>query len=377
MDTALQSPAGVIINLDALESNYRYLCKHTGMTLMPVIKADAYGHGIVPCAQRLAAAGAGWFAVGTVAEAGLLRENGIGQRLVSLLGCLTAADIDLAINRKVIPFVGSFEQLAAISARSGNNQVKVALKFNTGMNRLGFSLSEMGELIQWLAQHPGVEPELAASHLASADENGGIEQTDNQIKTFKIIAEELRRNYPLIKTSLYNSAGLLAHAHKFKTDLARPGLALYGSNPLAGTDLNQPGTDTALKPVMQVWAPLVQKRLLRKGEGISYGATFIAPDDIHVAIVAVGYAQGFSRGLSGKAELNIRGVRCPVLGRVCMQLVAVNINDVPEAAEGERVWILGGPGARPISAAELSAWWGSIPYEVFCLLGSVNAREYS
>ncbi|MBQ4132659.1 MAG: alanine racemase [Desulfovibrionaceae bacterium] len=375
LNAAAQSPARVLVDLNALENNFRYLSNRSDMPLMPVIKADAYGHGLLPCAKRLAAAGAEWFAVGTVAEGVLLRESGFGQKTVSLLGCLCPEDIELAAAHNIIPFVGSFEQLDALTARVGGQPVSIALKFNTGMNRLGFSPDELGELIRRLSVYPKITPVLAASHLASADEDGGVEQTNAQIQTFEIIMRELRRDYPEIGSSLYNTAGLLAHSHKLATTLARPGLALYGSNPLGGTALNQPEIDSALRPVMQVWAPVVQKRLLRRGEKLSYGGAFTAPEDMQAAIVAVGYSQGFSRGLSGRGELNIHGVRCPVLGRVCMQLVAVDAGGLESVSEGDQAWILGGPGNSPIRAEELAAWWGTIPYEVFCLLGGVNSRE--
>ena len=376
LNAAAQSPARVTIDLNALEDNYNYLRKSSGQALMPVIKSDAYGHGLLPCAKRLSAAGAEWFAVGTVGEGAMLRENGLKQRVTALLGCLTPSDIDLALTREIIPLAGSFEQLEAISARAGKNTIPTALKFNTGMNRLGFSLSDLGELLNCLAQSPAIIPALAVSHLASADEDSGIAQTDTQIQIFQKIVEELRRHYPKIGTSLYNTAGLLAHAHKFKTDLARPGLALYGANPLSGTGLNRPEIDISLKPVMQVWAPVVQKRLLPKGESISYGAAFTAKQDTWTAIIASGYSQGFSRGLSGRADVNIHGQRCPLLGRVCMQLAAVDVSGLSTISEGDRAWLLGGPGARPITPGELAAWWGTIPYEVFCMLGAVNTREY-
>ena len=393
LNPAAQSAARVEVNLGALAANYAFLQAQAGLSgaagkpleLMPVIKADAYGHGLLPCARSLIANGAGWLAVGTVQEGALLRAGGVKQHLVALLGCLGRDDIDLALSERIIPFVASFEQLERFAARaeskSAGAPAQIALKFNTGMNRLGFFPGELSALLDWLAAHPGLEPAIAASHLAAADEDEGAAQTDAQIQVFATVCGELKKNYPALKTSLYNSAGFLAHAHKFASDLARPGLTLYGANPLAGTALNRPEFDAGLSQAMQVWAPVVQVHPLKQGEAISYGATFTAPRDMRVAIVAAGYSQGYSRGLSSRgepprAQMNLHGTRCPVLGRVCMQLTAVDVTGLARVREGDQAWLLGGPGDAAISANELAAWWGTIPYEVFCMLGAVNARTY-
>ena len=330
LDPAAQSAARVMIDLEALAANFNFLKKCTETELMPVIKADAYGHGLLPCANRLVSAGAAWLAVGTVREGALLREGGVDLPLIALLGCLDPDDAELALRQAIVPFAGSIAHLKTIAAKAGKNPAKVALKFNTGMNRLGFTPEDLPALLEWLAANPAVRPVVAASHLASADENGGVRQTDRQIREFSGICQALRVQYPAINTSLYNSAGLLAHSHKFATDLARPGLTLYGANPLYGTALNRPEIDAGLRAAMQVWAPVAQVHPLKRGESISYGATFTAPCDMRVAVVAAGYAQGYSRGLSGQSgpsrlpgksggsEMNLHGRRCPVLGRICM-----------------------------------------------------------
>ncbi len=376
LDPQAQSPAKVEIDLPALAANYIYLKKQTSSMLMPVIKADAYGHGIVPVCRTLAGAGAEQFAVGTVEEGALLRETGFGGSLLALLGALAPEDVDLAIENRVTVIAGSAEQIRRIGARANGRDVLVALKFNTGMNRLGFVPGSLGSLFALLEENPCVKPVLAVSHLASADEDGGVQATLRQIEVFKDVVRAVKLRFPEIKISLYNSAGLLAYSKEFATDYVRPGLALYGANPLFGTKFNRPEIDAALKPVMRVKAPVVQVHPLLKGESISYGGTFTAPEDMQVAIVAAGYAQGYSRGMANKSEMSLNGKRCRVLGRICMQLVAVDTSNQPEAAEGDFAYILGGEGDNPVASHELAAWWGTIPYEVFCLLGSMNARNY-
>ena len=377
LDPQAQSPGKVEIDLPALAANYIYLKKQTPAMLMPVIKADAYGHGIVPACRTLAGAGAEQFAVGTVEEGALLREAGFGGTLLALLGATAPGDVELAIEKRVMLLAGSAEQIRRIGARANGREVLTALKFNTGMNRLGFVPGNLSSLFALLEENPCVKPVLAISHLASADEDDGVQATLRQIEVFKDLARAVKLRFPEIKTSLYNSAGLLAYSKEFATDYARPGLALYGANPLFGTKFNRPEIDAALRPVMGVKAPVVQVHPLCKGESISYGGTFTAPEDMRVAIVAAGYSQGYSRSMANKSEMNLNGKRCRVLGRICMQLTAIDVGGQPDAAEGDFAYILGGEGDSPVTAHELAAWWGTIPYEAFCLLGSMNARNYS
>lgn len=378
-----QSLGEVEVNLSSLAANYTYLTTQLSRkeeSLLPVVKADAYGHGLIPCAKVLLKAGAEQFAVGTVEEAVLLRKAGFACPLLALLGAGSADDIELAMENGITVLVGSFSQIKAISARVKGRKMQVALKFNTGMNRLGFTLDEIGELFLMLDKNPELAPVVLASHLASADEDDGIDFTHCQIAAFREIAQAIKGKFPKIKTSLYNSAGLLAYSKEYAADYARPGIALYGANPLFGTSLNRPEIDRALKPAMQVKAPILQVRKLCKGDRISYGGTFTADRDLVVAIVAAGYSQGYSRGMSNKSEMNINGRRCRVLGRICMQLAAVEIGSPSEraisVAEGDFAYLLGGKGNSPITVQELAAWWGSIPYELYCMLGAVNTRQY-
>ncbi len=371
-----QSPLQTMVNLGALRDNFLFLKKYLQPELMPVIKADAYGHGLVPCAQTLLAAGASRFAVGTVQEGAMLREASFTCPIVALLGALSPAETQLAAQQGITPLIASFEQLLAWQTAAGKNNLPFALKFDTGMGRLGFGFTQLSELLNLLDQTPWLKPALLVSHLSVADEDNGVSFTEQQIKCFEEISAVLRKRFPDLKTSLFNSAGLLAHAGKIATDIGRPGIALYGANPLQGTTLNKPAIDAALKQAMQVRAPIVQVHALRQGQSVSYGRTFVAPQDMRIAIVAAGYAEGYSRGLSNKGEMCLNGRRAPVLGRVCMQLTAIDVSQVPDAKEGDFAFLLGGEGEAGISAAELARLWGSITYEVFCLLGVINRRTY-
>jgi alanine racemase len=175
-----------------------------------------------------------------------------------------------------------------------------------------------------------------------------------------------------VEATLANSAAIVAYP-ELRLDMQRPGIALYGADPFWGTAAQ--GRGPALEPAMEVLTRVYQVHDLRQGETISYGRTFTAGRDMRVAIIGAGYADAWSRGLSNRGLVLLHGLRAPVVGRVCMQMTAVDVTDVPQARAGDRVWLLGGPGENSIRSEELAQWWGTISYEVLCLLG-LNRREY-
>lgn len=360
------------VRLDRIVANYRLLSKPGGKVI-PVIKADAYGHGLVQVARVLAQAGAETFAVGTVEEGVKLRLSGCTGRIVSLLGPLDPEEYDALFDQNILPYVVDFGQLEEAGRRASQwgRPLPVCLKFDTGMARLGFTEADLEALLPRLKALPGVKPVMASSHLASADDLKRAEATTQQGASFARILKALTKAGHSVEGSLANSAAILAHK-KLHHQNQRTGIALYGCNPFLGTKLAKAGQ--GLTPAMEVRAPIVAVHPLKKGRSISYGGTFTAKKNMTVAIVAAGYADGYSRGLSNKAEMVVNGGRARILGRICMQLTAVDVTNLPETKPGDFAWLLGGEGA-PITPEELAAWWGTITYEVFCLLG-LNRREY-
>lgn len=361
------------IRLKALVDNYR-LIRTCATDPAPVIKSDAYGHGLPEAAAVLFTAGARTMAAGTVGEAAVLKDTVPEAEVISLLGPLDAPDYACVCERDIVAFVGSTEQLLLLeeAARSAGTTVRVALKFDTGMARLGFAVDEAAGVADTLDGLEHVRATLACSHLATADDPGQAEYAQEQGGRFARILETLHARGLDVRASLANSGAIFGHP-ALHHDLQRPGIALYGSNPFHGTPWEAKGH--GLQPAMQVSGRLVQIRTIPAGQSVSYGRTFTAPAEMRVGIVAVGYADNYSRGLSAKARMLIHGRRVPVLGRVCMQLTAVDLSHVPEAAAGDEIFMLGGGGPAAISAEELAGWWGTITYEVFCLLGQ-NPREY-
>ena len=358
----------VRIHLDHLRHNLALL-RASGKPLMPVVKADAYGHGLTDVAGVLREEGIDHLAVGTVAEAAELRRSGFDGLIVALLGVVTDEDIVAARTYRVVPLVherGELERLAA--APAGGSPLDVAVKCDTGMARLGFHVDEIPAVADFLAATPSLRPVLLISHLAVADTPEEDAFTREQVARFDRAAQALRRVFPGVRLSLGNTACLLAFP-ELVGDLARPGLALYGSNPLYGTSREVLGA--GLEPVMDVSAPILSVHPLKAGESLGYGRTYVAPVDRLVAVVGIGYADSYRRNPAPGTCMTIRGCRVPVIGRVAMQMTCLDVTELPGVADlhpGEEAYILGGPGDA-VTPQDLAGWWGTIPYEVTCLLG--------
>lgn len=345
--------------------------------LMPVVKADAYGHGAIPAARALVRAGATALCSGSVEEAVALREGlgaeGRKTRIVSLLGLISTGDARLAERHDVIPVLHCFEQLEFLEGRA----LRVAVKCDSGMTRLGFSEEELPELAARLRAVPAVRPVLLLSHLASADmvDDGGVMSA--QTTAFARMSKGFRELWPDMALSLGNSAGTFRYGEICRSigpHVCRPGLALYGGNPFFGTSLEARGV--GMLPAMEVHAPILTVRDAPVGRGIGYAHSCVIETPTRVAVVAAGYADGFSRGLSGKGEMCVNGRRAPILGRVSMQMTAVDVTAIPGTKPGDRAWLMGGPAPNAVTVEELAAAWGTIPYEVLCLMGG-NVRHYT
>jgi len=306
-----------------------------------------------------------------------LRRSGCKARILSLLGPVDETDYVSLWGHDILAFIGRFDQLERLAEEAqGRGPLDIALKFDTGMRRLGFSPDHVDEVVKFLKAHPAVRPVMASSHLARADEPGREGDVALQGRRFEQAVDGLKAAGFDVEACLANTAGALAH-EAVRHDSMRLGIGLYGCNPLYGTELEHLGA--GLRTAMEVSAPILQVRELKAGEGISYGWTHVAERDSVVAIVGVGYADAYSRTLSNKGYMNVKGCLVPIVGRVCMQMTAIDVTDAvgqgTEVRPGDEAWLLGGPAPGTISPEDLAGWWGSITYEPFCLLG-MNQREY-
>ncbi len=365
----------VSINLENLRRNYR-VYRQLHDNVIPVIKSDAYGHGLAEAARTLEPEGVTTFAVGFVNEAAALRRSGCKTRILALLGPQDEADVEALWEHDVLAAVSHPDQLARVAAAAEKNgPLDIGLKFDTGMRRLGFLPGELDAAID-IIKGSRLTPVMASSHLASADVPERTGDVEGQIAVFESMVARLADAGFAVEANIANSAGALAFDRSRMGSL-RQGITLYGGNPFVNTELESLGAE--FRPAMEVTAPVMQVHELKKGESISYGWTYTADRDSVVAVIGVGYADNYSRGLSNTGEMLIHGKRAPIRGRVCMQMTAVDVTDHMRegrpVAAGDRAFLLGGAGPDAITPGELAGWWGTIDYEVFCLLG-MNPREY-
>jgi alanine racemase len=313
---------------------------------MAVVKADAYGHGAVPVSRAALETGADALAVVTVEEGAELRRAEIRVPVLVFTDLLPDR-LRLAEEYRLIVTAHSLVSARRVAARPG---LEAHLKVNTGMNRWGVEPSEVGEARRIL----GSQLKGVYTHLASADRDEG--ETRRQISTFDEVLAARSFGGALVHAA--NSAGILWH-RRSHYDCVRPGVALYGLHP-AGDEGR--ATDEGLRPAMVLKSYVADVRRLEAGDGVSYGLTFRAGSPTYAATVPVGYAEGYRRTLSGRAEALIRSERRPLLGRVTMDACVFEVDGSVEV--GDEVVVLGGQGDERVTAEELGAWAGTINYEV-------------
>lgn len=373
----LFTPSRCHIDLSALKRNFTRLGEAD--KLMPVIKSDAYGHGLLPVARALDEAGARRFAVGTVAEGVALRQSGLQQEILPLMGLISPEDWHFASRYDLLVMVENFDdlQLAAQMAETGS-KLRLAIKCETGMGRLGFTAEELPFVLETLRRHTYLQTVMVLSHLACADMPEETAYTLAQTERFNAMCQSLRAAFPTIERSLNNSAGTLA-LPQYNYEANRAGLAIYGGNPFASANYDLSSTGQDLEWVMSVTAPILRIRKLKAGQSLSYGRIFTAPQDMTIAVVAAGYATGVARALSNRMELLINGKRVPQVGRICMSMLMADVSSLPAVKAGDVAWILGGipaSGQRPVTVQEMAQELDTIPYEILCRMGSANPRIY-
>ena len=342
------------MDLLALRHNYCAIKKHlknhkSNANIWSVVKADAYGHGLMRVADMLADKADG-FALLDVEAAIALREAGIRQPIVLLEGVFEFNDVLTCLEYNLIPVVHSMEQLRMLSKTAPT--LPLYLKFNTGMNRLGFSEKQISEIKQKLI-HVTSEITLI-THFANADDDLGINW---QLERFKAFQKKLELPDPCV--SLANSAAIFRYPQTFY-DWVRPGITLYGGSPFPDTSAAELG----LRPVMTLESEIIAIQHLASGERVGYGGVFTANHPMRIGIVACGYADGYPRHAPNGTPILVGSQRSALVGRVSMDLLACDLTHLPGADTGSRV-VLWGEG---LPAEEVAASAGTICYELFCAL---------
>ncbi len=366
------------IDLEAISNNLRVIKGLSGdRQVIPVVKADAYGHGAVEISRRLVKDGVWCLAVAFTGEAKILRDAGITAPLLVLFD----PDVSDIFTHNLIPAIADMKTALALSKEAGRvrKQLRVHVKVDTGMGRLGFRGDVVKEVLE-VASLKGLVVEGVMSHFSEADlSDASFAQL--QIDRFRALKDALsKRGMDGVLFHLANSAAV-ARIPQSHFHAVRPGLMVYGYAPSQGAEpgnrsIKGEGRDTALLPAMTVRTGFLSLRRLPAGTPVSYGRTFVTKRQSVIGVLPIGYADGFSRHFSNNAEVLVRGRRLPVVGRVCMDVTMVDVTGIHDIDEGDEVIIMGRQGKEAISAWELAGRVDTIPYEILTSFGKVTKRIY-
>jgi alanine racemase len=369
-------PTVARIDTGALAHNLQTVAAHVGPAcrVLAVVKADGYGHGATAAAKALVDAGAWGLAVSLVEEGVELREASIFAPVV-VLGGVPPVSADVLVHRQLRPVVWSIDHLEMLSAavrRAGANPLPVHLKIDTGMSRLGILPRDLTPVLEWLARDAGrtIDLEGTMTHLACADDPGDELTSLRQLTSFAdCLGTMAARGVQPRLRHVANSAGIVrfAAAHY---DMVRPGIALYGA--ASDVDVELAG----LQQTLSVHARVLGIRELPAGVRVSYGGRVQLERDSRVAIVPIGYGDGYPRSMSGRAQMLVRGHRCDVLGTITMDVCMLDVTDLPDVRVGEEVTVLGRQGLGRIDVYELAQWANTVPYEITCGISKRVPRRY-
>jgi alanine racemase len=357
------------IDLEAVRNNVSLIKESTGVDVLAIVKANAYSHGAVPVARAALEAGATWLGVARVSELLELRSGGISAPVL-MLGYVPPLRLEEVIDLDCVLTVWSCDQLEEISAAAARmgKYTRVHIKVDTGMSRLGVQAQNAIDLVRSVEQFPGVVLEGLFTHFARADELDAT-TTNQQEALFdqvlrQLEAENLRP--PLVHAS--NSAASLTRPSAHYS-LVRLGNAMYGLHP--SPECQNPSTYQA---ALSWKSYLGQVKMLEPGRGLSYGHNYTTSRHERIGTVPVGYADGYRR-IEGNQVL-VGGKLCPVVGRVCMDYILVQLDEVPDAQAGDEVVLIGKQGDAVLSAENVAKIWGTINYEVVCVIGARVSRYF-
>lgn len=369
-------PTWTQIELDALASNLQIIKSKIsrGVKVMAVVKADAYGHGAVKCAQRLEEAGADCFGVALPEEGIELRKAGVAKPILCLAG-FWSGQAATCIQHDLTTVIYRPDMLEAMdhAANDAGVVANVHLKIDTGMGRLGIRPEGLAEFCDALPRFKNVRIDGLMTHFAAADDRCLDNFTSGQLESFQAAVALLRaRGIDATHHHLANSAATFAHPEA-QGNMVRPGGALYGLR-----DTLSPEVDaSALRPVMSLHSRVTLVKWIEAGEHVGYGCTFQAPRRTWVATVPVGYEDGFTRALSNRGRVIVKGNYAPVIGRVSMDLTLIDVTDIPGVAVDNEVILLGRHDGLAVSAEDLGSQSGTISYEITCGVSDRVPRIYS
>ncbi|MCP4583749.1 MAG: alanine racemase [candidate division Zixibacteria bacterium] len=362
-------PSYIEIDLDAFSNNFNHIKKLAGRdnAIMAVVKANAYGHGIVRISRQAEKLGADYLGVAFIEEAEKLLETGIKMPIVILYPDLPERAAKL-VKKGLIATVGSADYLEALNrgAISIGTKARIFIKAETGMGRYGVDITGLKALLGLARQMDGLDILGICTNLADSS-NGDDTFTRDQFAEFTEMVDTADWQIDNI-ASIENSSGLLFH-HTSKFNLVRVGLLMYGFSPKA-----RPGT--GFKPVMSLKSRIIQLKNWPAGKPVGYGGKFIPRSDIILATIGIGYADGYPWTLSNKSHVLVNGLEAPVVGKICMDAMMIDVTDVPDIAVGDEVVLIGGSGDRYVNADYLADLAGSFVYELISGMSDRLPRIY-
>jgi len=356
------------IDLSALQHNLKIIRQITNdRVVIAVVKADAYGHGAVQVSRKLMSEGISHLAVAYTEEAKILRESGIAAKILVLFD---RSDVSDFFTHDLIPVISDRDTAAALSkeAKKKGKKIPVHLKIDTGMGRMGFMPDQAVSAAVFISNLEGIEIEGILSHFSEADV-GDKSFAVQQLEVFKHIRAAIQeKTGHRLLAHVANSAALLSMEESL-FDAVRPGLALYGYSPFQ--------ENYGLRPVMKIKTRVLSLRRVPSGTPVSYGRSFITRRESTIAVIPVGYADGYNRLFSNNAFMLVRGKRAPVVGKICMDLTMIDVTEIEDISEGEEVVLVGQQGGEMITAIELATKIKTIPYEILTSLGNRAKKEYN
>lgn len=367
-------PTHAEIDLSAVSANVSLACRLAGRDtqVMAVVKADAYGHGAVPVSKAALEAGATWLGVAVPEEAVPLRAAGITSRIL-VLGPIAPDQADLVVTLDLDQTVcdPSLAEAVDRAARARGRVISLHLKVDTGMHRVGIRPQQVQSVAERIAALRSVRLVGLMTHLATAEAEDPAFSRE-QLARFAEAERGLAAAGVRVSVRHAANSAALIFLPQARLDLVRPGIMLYGCHPRG----RQRHIEPLLTPALRLRTVISHIQQVARGDSVSYGRTFVAPRDLCVATLPVGYADGYGRLLSNQGHVLIRGLRVPIVGRVCMDMTMVDVTRASDARVGDEVVLIGRQGAEEITADDVAELQGTISYEVLCRIGPRVPRIY-
>ena len=359
-------PAFVEIDLGAIRHNLHKIEAIAGnnVKILGVVKKDAYGHGAEQVSRTLLEEGVEYLGVASLDEARELRKKAIKSKII-VLGAILPQEAEGVIKFDVIQAVSDMEIAKALSklGQAGHRHIKVHIKIDTGMGRLGFWHGEAVGFVKKIFSLQNIIIDGIFTHFPSAEDD--LAFTRRQIKDFNSLVEELERCNIHIPIKHASNSMALVNFKESHMNMVRPGIIMYGLCPR--NDLIK---RLELKPAFKLKTKITHLKRLSKGRSVSYGRTYIAKRNTVIAAIPVGYGDGYSRHLSNRADVLIRGRRVPIAGRICMDMTMIDVGSLANVKVGDDVVLVGVQGKEAVTIEELAGLIGTIPYEVVCNIGA-------